>query len=83
MHKDIKPHSILFSHSLNDFVFCDFSISMPIAEPFGFMTYCYHEGTADYISPQMHFLPEDEQGHVYLYFNDFYRLRVTLVNIPK
>jgi serine/threonine protein kinase len=83
IHKDIKPHNILFSRSLNDFVFCDFGISVPVAEPLGFMTCCYREGTADYISPQMRFLPEDKEAYVDLYFNDFYGLRVTLANISK
>lgn len=31
VHRDIKPSNIVFSPSVNDYVFCDFGISHPIA----------------------------------------------------
>jgi serine/threonine protein kinase len=83
IHKDIKPHNILFSRKLNDFVFCDFGISITVAEPIGFMTNCYREGTEHYMSPQMHSLPEDKEAYVDMYFNDFYGLRVALTEISN
>lgn len=41
VHKDIKPSNILYSPSLQNFVYCDFGVSQPIAEPLGLTSLSY------------------------------------------
>lgn len=76
-HKDIKPQNVLFSPSLQDYVFCDFGIAMTVFEQPGYLTQTVCEGTNNFMSPRMQSL-KDGEGLVDLYHNDAYALSQTL-----
>lgn len=76
-HKDIKPANVLFSQSLQGYVFCDFGISTTAFEVPGCLTDTVREGTPGFMSPRMESLREGG-GLVDLYHNDAYALSVTL-----
>jgi serine/threonine protein kinase len=75
IHKDIKPHNIAFSPSLNDFVFIDFGVSEYVNEKPGSYSCTFREGTFRYMSPEMKRLHPGCSGYIDLYWNDLFSLR--------
>lgn len=84
VHKDIKPANILWSQSLQKFIFCDFGIAGYIYENIGWTTLTYPEGTRNYMSLEMIRLAESNQeGKADLYYNDVCGLERSITEIKK
>lgn len=78
VHRDIKPSNIVFSPSVDDYVFCDFGISHPIAEETGFKTKTAQSGTHSFMSHEMALISQVTPGEADLYYNDMHCLQISL-----
>lgn len=80
MHRDIKPENIVYSQSLQKFVFTDFGLTHAIKEGIREKTETRFGGTEGYCSEEMNSLLSGGVGLVNLYVNDFVGLRKTVNN---
>ena len=79
IHGDIKPENVMFSPSLQKYVFVDFGLSRILAQKRGQTTFTHYFGTPPFSSAEMRKLyEEDTTGEVDLYKNDEHCLNITL-----
>lgn len=83
VHKDIKPENILFSESLNRFVFADFGITHAVAEGPTEKSKTNFAGTMEYCSEEMKETLSTGVGFVNLYMNDFVGLTNTIASFNE
>ena len=78
IHRDIKPTNIMFSRSLNKWVFIDFGCSEALDESIGYKTLTKFVGTTAFCTDELLALLSQLTGMVDLYYNDFHGLAKTI-----
>ena len=78
VHRDIKPDNILWSNSLEEFVFSDFGMTSLLKEKWNEATMTGFVGTPGYCSKEMERLMGGDKGYVNLYINDLVGLNATI-----
>ena len=53
VHRDIKSGNVLYSNSLQKFIFCDFGLTNVVKEDIGYKTKMKFAGTYTFVTPEL------------------------------